>query len=202
MEDLLNRLATHHLLSGDSSQMCIGKTWPSTIMLRDVRDFPAKSDDVLAEGLCMGTESYLKFFSDTRGYERKMSTSEKNVWDIFSKGSVMMYFESLFVNILDKKTPSGEDIVLMKYMKILGEMEISKWNGIVRQIGAMGYPIFAKNPREYAKLPFRNKNNMLVKDMTDMELMERASVLPGHTSSNGYIGVDATREEILSLVRK
>jgi hypothetical protein len=141
--------------------------------------------------------SYLTFFKQTRGYDRPLSPEEKEAWRIFNEGSIMMYFEEVFLNILREIQSTHElgslNQVLLQYMEALANSPINEWDTIVANIGACSYLYFVENPYAYANLIFCNRTDQ-PEDMTDFEILEQLSP----TKSPDRISLQDTRTSLVT----
>ncbi len=148
--------------------LAVPGNWSPRLFFDDLKNNPVRDKRILAQTIHNALEipiTYLKFFEITRGYPRPVNDYQKELLQIFNDGSVMLYFEDLFLELF--LNPSKDEKELLKYLKALSQLSISKWNQVVEGIGASSYQFFAKDPHAYAKLLHR------VKDTEASELMDR-----------------------------
>lgn len=163
------------------TELCLPGQWSPRIFFEDLKTDPVRDKKELAELVllaCQNNMSYLEFYKKSRGHEKKCSSLQKRLWAIFSQGSIMLYFEPLFLRLLDEfrnkedeKEINQETIILLLYMDALSKTPISQWNSIVAKIGACCFQFFAKEPENYVRLLFCHQSDK-PECMTDQELLE------------------------------
>lgn len=150
------------------TDLAVPGNWSPQLFFDDLKNNPVKDKRLLAETIRDALElpiPYLDFFEITRGYSRSVNPYQKGLIELFNEGSIMLYFEDLFLELFTDPTEDEKD--LLKYLKALSQLSISKWNQVVEGIGASSYQFFSKDPHAYAKLLHR------VKDTDASELMDR-----------------------------
>jgi len=146
--------------------------WSPKLFFDDLKNCPVREKNLLAETIRSAMEipiSYLSFFEVTRGYPRATSEQQREIMEIFERGSVMLYFEPLFLDLI--RSPNESADVLLKYIKTLSQLPIARWNEVVGCIGASSYQYFAQDPHSYVKLLTRVKDDD-PEDLMDDELLE------------------------------
>ena len=189
------------------TELAVCGSWSPTIFYSDLKDYPATSKRTLADLVHQANQleqkgdsmPYLEFFEKSRGHPRQnVSDKQKEIWTTFEQGSVMLYFEPIFLRLLQTPTVSEQDQVVLLYIKALGSVPVVKWNGIVEQLGACCYQFFGKEPESYAGLVDRKKGDD-PQTMTDQELLEAIGSKLSPTKYSGRVSVHDSRS---SLIRK
>jgi hypothetical protein len=157
-------------------ELALPGNWPSALFMKDLRDYPVESKRILVKMVQRSLHEkldYLDFFQLSRGKARPNSNQEKEIWDIFSQGSLMLYFESLFLELIaDRQHETREEEkIILAYLKALSQVPVPHWNQILEGIGACCYQYFGKEPWLYARL-IKRKNADIPEEMTDNELLE------------------------------
>ena len=150
--------------------------WSPQLFFEDLKRSPAKDKKSVALAIKSSIEvpiTYLYFFESTRGYPRALTSKQKELCELFDQGSIMLYFESLFLQMFNGKE-TKEDKGLLTYLRVLSRFPISKWNDLIEGLGACSYQYFAQDPHSYAKLLSRVKD-VDPEDLMDKEILE---VLP------------------------
>jgi hypothetical protein len=111
------------------TELSLPGQWSPRIFFEDLKSDPVRDKKELAELVllaCQNNMSYLDFYKKSRGHPKECSSLQKRVWSIFSQGSIMLYFEPLFLRLLDvlknkedEKEISQETIILLLYMDAL-----------------------------------------------------------------------------------
>lgn len=155
MQDLLNAI-----------ECTFPGNWSATLFMNDLKTYPCDVDRI-QKTLNLDVDlTYLEFFEITRGKERP--DSNPIVFELFEKGSIMLYFEEIFLRLINKEhVPSN----LLKYISFLSNTPISRWNKTLEGIGASSYQYFSQSPLTYATLLERTKDTDL-SDLTDHEILD------------------------------
>lgn len=166
-EQLVSKLndATGQLLA-------LNGTWSPTIFFNDLLNFPVRSKRKLAEQVLYSTQKgmdYLEFFNTSRGHPREVR--HPKVWEVFSRGSVMLYFEPLFLKLIEKEDLTKDDLTIVQYLDALSRTSIHQWDSVVEGAGACCWEYFSKDPQAYAKL-LRRTSAVRAEELTDQELIE------------------------------
>lgn len=175
-------------------ELSLPGNWSATIFFQDLKSNPVQSKTQLASAIleaCENNTSYLDFFRNTRGFDKECSEYQKQLYEMFNKGSIMLYFEDLFIRLLDKQTD-----VLILYLNALSESQIGQWDDILKGIGACCYQWFVKEPELYAHLPYR-KNKDGPENMTDSELFEMIESSLSPNSYRGKVSVEDSRSKLI-----
>ena len=174
--------------------------WSSTIFFQDLKDHPLKTKRQLAEAVlnaCHKNTSYLEFFENTRNKPKECTETQKQLWTIFNQGSIMLYFEPLFLKLrLPSSIEEGKRELLILYLNALSQSPISQWNELLKGVGACCYQWFVKEPELYAHLPYR-KDRDSPENMTDFELFEAIESSLSPTSYRGKISVEDSRSQLI-----
>ena len=179
-------------------ELALCGTWSPTLFYRDLKAYPVKSKTQLAELVLEGCEnctSYLEFFEKSRGIPRKCTPEQKEVFEIFNNGSIMLYFEQIFLRLLD-----SPNTILNMYMKALSETSIDKWNEILQGLGACCHQFFAKEPESYLALLSRGKPQT-PEEMTDFELFQAIQSNLSPSLCRGKVSVDDSRSALIQLYK-
>lgn len=183
-------------------ELALPGNWPPSIFFEDLKTSPVRSKSKLAELVNeanLRPMSYLDFFESSRGYPRPdLNDFKLRVWKIFNEGSIMLYFEKLFLYLLNITEPTQYDNVLLQYAEALSRQPITQWNNIVQLIGACCYQFFAKEPELYSKLPYR-KEIRGPEDMTDQELLDKLDANLSPTAYRGKISVEDSRSKLIQM---
>ena len=86
-----------------SIEVSIPGNWSPILFFKDLKQYPCKSKDLFLRNFreaWINKTSYLDFFEATRGFKR---TEDNTIWDIFNKGSIMIFAEDLFLILINKK---------------------------------------------------------------------------------------------------
>lgn len=154
-------------------EIALPGTWSPTMFYSDLKEHPVKSKKILGELIYKANTdqplSYLEFFERSRGSPRPQSDS--TVWDAFGSGSVMLYFEPLFLKLVSKKELSRDDQVILMYIKELAKHPVPHWNAVVENLGCCSYQFFGKEPELYVSLLYR-PDTTSPKNMTDQDLLK------------------------------
>jgi hypothetical protein len=184
-------------------ELSLPGNWSPKIFYNDLRNYPVKDKKELAKQIlesCQKDTSYLAFFEQSRGQPRSTNEFQLQLWGIFSRGSIMLYLESLFLHLLGIDQLTDEINVLVLYLNALSQVPIDQWDQILKGIGACCYQYFIKEPFMYAKLPHR-QNIESPEDMTDQELLDaiESSLLP--TAYRGKISLEDSRSYLIQQYR-
>ena len=180
-------------------ELSLPGNWSPTIFFQDLKAHPVKTKNQLAEAVldaCQKNTTYLEFFEKTRGQAKECNESQKQLWAIFDEGSVMLYFEPLFLKLLSSSAISGGKELLILYLNALSKSPISQWDETLKGVGACCYQWFAKEPELYAHLPYR-KDRDTPENMTDFELFEAIESSLSPTSYRGKISVEDSRSKLI-----
>lgn len=175
-------------------EIALPGTWSPTLFYTDLKEYPVKSKKILGELIYRANTdqalSYLEFFEKSRGVSRPESKENPSVWEAFSSGSVMLYFEPLFLKSVSKKELSRDDQVILMYIKELSKHPVPHWNAILENLGCCSYQFFGKEPELYVSLLYRTDTTS-PKNMTDQDLIKE---LPDQTVT--------CRSELVELYEK
>lgn len=136
-------------------ELALPGTWSPTLFYSDLKEYPVKSKDELAKAVynaCLNYVSYSEFFENTRGKPRPCTPLQERLLNIYNSGSLMLYFEKLFIELFEAKEITHEIEYLLLYLKALADTNIANWNNILRGMGASDYQAFAKDPMSYARI--------------------------------------------------
>lgn len=171
-----------------ASEIALPGGWSPVLFYEDLRKYPSQSKTLLAENIAervrMPNASYLRFFEKTRGIPHpllaqnpQLQTQVQRIFDVFTNGSVMLYFEDFFLKMcfLDRPINQAENIILL-YVDALSKSPITQWNDIVRKIGCCRFEYFAKEPELYSQLLVNRKSSGLINNpkpemMADFDLL-------------------------------
>ena len=181
--------------------------WSPTIFYSDLRDYPVSSKRRLAELVHRANQleqkgpqrmSYLEFFELSRGEPRPNTTeSQKQIWEIFEQGSVMLYFEPIFLRLIGRSEGLSKfDQVTLLYIKALSQAPVVQWNKILEGLGACCYQFFGKEPDLYAQLVYRTEDKS-PEMMTDQEMLDAIGSKLSPTSYRGRISIDDCRSALI-----
>lgn len=186
---------------GDFSglDIALNGAWSPTIFYQDLKNHPVKDKKELAELVyqaCRTNMPYLEFFEKSRGYSRVVNDIEKQLWDTFERGSVMLYFEPIFLHLLQFNEMNSEYNVLIAYVDAMSRVPVNQWNPILKGIGACCYQFFAKESSLYAKLPYRTRDD-IPEEMTDEELLNALDCELSPEHGHGKISIEDSRTALV-----
>lgn len=172
--------------------------WSAKIFISDLQVYPPSNINtfyVLYGDAARINKTYLEFFHDSRGYIRPQSNDEFQVeiWKIFSQGSVMLYFEDIFIRLLSQ-IPTNDDITILQYIKILSINPISQWDNILSRLGACCYEFFAKEPYLYLAL-LQPKTTQL----TDQQMLTKLGLTLLNKQYPGKCSRQDSRSELIKI---
>ena len=179
--------------------------WSPKIFYDDIMTAPVVNSEILVAAmkkLTLTNITYLNFFHETRGYEKSLTSYQKELYTLFSKGSLMLYFEEIFLHLLSSSTSftvqnEGRNEDLLKFLEALAANPISKWNEIVANIGACHYIWFAKEYALYLPLLNRRDQNTY-ENYTDEELL---NCIGAKLEQIGEITISDSRSKLIALVK-
>lgn len=192
--------------------------YSSELFLSDLDTFPVQSNicyDVLRN---YPNANYLDFFKLTRGFERPGSTPNEDdpievkdniefknkIWEIFSRGSLMLYFENLFIRIVNSKVliHKNKD-ALLSYLKMLSENPVSEWDKIVSNLGCYCYEFFSNEPELYLDLFENFHKDQNIENMTDFEILKKINYkLPlGSKNYPNMITRKSSRSDLIKFAK-
>lgn len=178
-------------------ELSIPGNWSPTLFFEDLKIYPVVNKRVLINELyraCCSHVSYLEFFERTRGHSK--SISYPYLYELFDRGSVMLYMETFFLNLLKRPNQMLNDsrlTRLFEYIEILSKNPVSKWNEILNQIGCCCYQFFVKEPELYLPVIFKSSS---IESKTDQELLSpQGNVSP--TKYQGKISIYDSRSALL-----
>jgi len=186
-----------------SNEIALPGNWSPTIFYNDLKKYPSISKLALSNGIVQANlekMSYLEFFEKTRGYSREHKSLE--VWDIFNNGMIMLYFENVFLKLSENEQYDNDDKIILMYMKALSQSHTSKWNDIVKGIGACCYQFFSKEPYLYIPLLSRKNIDNDLTLLTDMELLTKLELTLSPRKYRDKISVDDTRTQLIEAVKQ
>jgi len=155
---------------------CLCGSFSPTVFYKDLFQYPVKSKRKLGELILAANQKaigYLDFFHLSRGFPRPIHNQE--VWDVFNRGSVMLYFEPVFLRLVEVEKLSNDDRTLLMYLDALSRTSIDQWDQIVEGIGACCYEFFINEPETYVRL-IRRTNAEAAEELTDHELLEQLRI--------------------------
>lgn len=179
-------------------ELALPGNWPPNLFYQDLQDYPVETKRKLAVAVQSGlTESknYLEFFEETRGFKRPTSEEQLEIWKIFSCGSLMLYFEPLFLRLLDRPQMEGYQVILA-YLQALSETAVMYWNSILEGVGACCYQFFGKEPDLYARLITRTSADT-PEEMTDQEILDAINSNLSPTAYNNKISTEDSRSALI-----
>lgn len=174
------------------------------LFLSDLKDYPISNEICYRTLLKYPNESYLDFFKISRGYPRVGSDDPqiKFIFDLFSKGSLMLYFENLFLKLISKnRQPHPKEEVLINYLKILSEKRVTDWDRIVSELGCCCYEFFCKEPELYLDINDQNEDD--ISKLNDFQLLQKTNFqfplslkeYPGHITRK------SSRSELIKFIK-
>lgn len=181
-------------------ELVLSGTWSPKLFYKDLKEYPVATKRILASVMCEAMQknmSYLEFFEKTREFKRPEHETQTKIWQIFNQGSIMLYFEELFLQLLQEPQMEGHTIILA-YLEVLSKSPVVQWNAIVEGIGACCYQFFAKEAPLYAHLIKRTSADQ-PEDMTDQELLE---VLNSNLSPTAYHNKISMHDSRSAMIRK
>jgi hypothetical protein len=190
------QLVIQSLNDSIGQELSLPGNWSPTIFFNDLHEYPVKNKKELAKIVldsCQKNTNYLEFFEKSRGKPRPCNDKQIKLWNIFSNGSVMLYFESTFLKLHNEEYDND---ILILYLNALSQTPISHWDEVLKGIGACCYQWFIKEPELYTRLPYR-KNMNVPEDMTDQELFDAIESSLSPTSYRGKISVDDSRSQLI-----
>lgn len=182
-----------------SEELALPGNWSSKLFITDFQ--PDNNLLVIAEYLFNSLQQenpdYLKYYQQVWNKPHPYYPKTEDqcwVWKVFSTGSIMYYFEDIFLEYLhvEKLTPAQK--FLVQYCEAMSNYPIYKWDSIVKLIGACCYNYFVQEPDKYVNLLFKSDpNNPDL--MTDDQIIEKLNVnltLSCHKNNLGYSGCRST----------
>jgi len=169
--------------------------WPESFFFEDLKTYPVQTKQLLVVALQKALhehQTYLEFFQVTRGFEHPREKDHPEIWKLFDRGSLMLHFEQLFKELLDKSEHNQDERVIIAYLKALSKTPVAHWNAVVEGIGACCYEFFGKEPYLYARLIRRNNADQ-AEDMTDPEILEAIQI---------QISPKKSRSDLIQLYQK
>ena len=141
--------------------------YSAKLFISDLQEYPVSKEACFQVLKQYPNISYLDFFKLTRKIPRPGSEVLENantelireiefkieIWNIFSKGSLMLYFEPLFLKLISpryKLHPKAD--VLLYYLRQLSSKLITEWDKIVCNLGCCCYEFFCLEPELYLDL--------------------------------------------------
>jgi hypothetical protein len=180
-------------------ELSLPGNWSATIFFQDLKDYPVKSKKELAEAVldsCLNSINYLEFFRKTRDKDRPCNELQIKLFEIFNNGSIMLYFEPLFLRLYEVNEINQDVNLFLLYLNALSQSPISKWDEILKGIGACCYQWFAKEAELYIRLPYRQSMNT-PEEMTDQELFDAIESSLSPTSYRGKISIEDSRSKLI-----
>ena len=187
-----------------STELALPGSWSSKLFYSDLKTAPVQSKRILANTLEQANRepmSYLMFFEQSHGYPKNVSDFCRELYPLFERGSIMLYFEDCFLRLLEETTPDPCDEIVLQYVRALSHRNIGQWDAIVAGIGACCYQFFAKEPELYIQLVYRTGPDC-PEHMTDQELLDKIAQGQSGLSPNKYngkISIHDSRTELLRL---
>lgn len=177
--------------------------WSPKIFYDDIMNAPVSDSNILISSMksLIHSEkpmSYCEFFFVTRGYEKKLTPYQKEIYSLFENGSLMLYFEEIFLSLLNSEKERNEDLI--KFLSALGTSPIYKWNDILANIGACHYLWFAKEYSLY--LPLLNrKDQSSFENYTDAELFQYLGLELKEIGLDSEIRICDSRRKLIEFVK-
>lgn len=175
--------------------------WSPQIFYSDLMSKPVKSSEILISSMkklmteIRNEPSYLNFFFETRGYKKEITPYQEELFNLFNKGSIMLYFEPIFLKLIEN--PIRDDITI-KFISALSNSNIDKWNDIVKNAGACCYSWYAKEHELYLPLLSR-KDKEQYENYTDEELLACKNL---KLEQIGIITPNDSRSKLIELLKK
>lgn len=161
----------------------VNGTWSLKMLFDDLESYPVDKELILSN--LNKQVSYLEFFKETRGFEKEVTPYQKQVFDIFDNGSIMLYFENIFLHLLkkDKICP------IFSLMEKLSQLHISSWWNVIKETGAASVNLFISDPLSY----FEN-------EVKDKEYLNKNKLSLGYYSDIEYniIGPEFNRSQLIT----
>ena len=194
-------------------EIAVPGTWSPELFYLDMKQYPVVHKTITSKRIAEILRSkenttYLEFFEETRGYARfpNLTPFQSQVFEIFERGSIMLYFEKVFLKLIDR-APSEEDLILFEFLKKLSGEPITDWNETVAEIGACCFQFFAKEPYSYMKLIYWDKAVVTgdpttdYENMKDQELLARENITLEFSSCPGKLSIEDSRSKLLSHIK-
>ena len=192
-------------------EIAVPGTWSPELFYLDMKNYPVVHKTITSKRIAEILRSkenttYLEFFEETRGYARfpNLTPFQSNVFEIFERGSIMLYFEKVFLKLIDR-APSEEDLILFEFLKKLSGQPITDWNETVAEIGACCFQFFAKEPYSYMKLITRDKavvtNDPDYENMTDQDLLTKENITLEYSACPSRLSIEDSRSNLLSRIK-
>lgn len=167
---LTNKLNRENIISYISKlgevgeDLCFPGNWSCDLFIKDIEKYPPLSLTDMALNVKYGGD-YKIFFHKTRGHPHPLSIKDERVWNIFSTGSVMIYFENTFIYMLYKEFLSIDDVIVLQVIENLSKILVIQWDAYLSSIGCCCYEFFMKEPYSYVDI-IKRINKPLVDDPT------------------------------------
>lgn len=157
--------------------------WSPTLLMRELEESPPISMRVLAKAVRRSNlkrVSYLELFKTTRDEDKERTDRERRLFELFEQSSLMLYFEDLFLRLLEES-----DEQLEKIMERLAKLPAHRWNEVTDRLGALCFEWFALEPDLYLDV-----------SISDVELIERVRRL------DSYCLVASSRSKLFSQLEE
>ena len=122
--------------------------WSLKLYTEDIKylGLENKFNDIIVK---YGNMKYLDMYSAINGGPKKISNFVKRVYDVFSDGSILLYFEHLFMYLL-KCDENETDEKILNFMNSMSKLDVMEWNSYVkRELKAASICMFITDPVSY-----------------------------------------------------
>ena len=199
MEELL--ITLNKLLG---KEFAVPANWSPQILHSDLMKEPVKSQEILIQELQKVNDkkepSYLEFYFATRGVPKLCTDRQKKLYEIFGKGQIMLYFESVFIDLLNSP-PKENEGAFLQFISALSSQPLNKWDSIVAHTGACCYQWFVKEPYAYIKLLTR-KDKKDYNNYTDEELFQIKNWTLQMCAEKDKVSIHDSRSYCIQLLNK
>ncbi len=198
ISDISSILISINKLVGEECALPGG--WSPKIFYEDLMNKPVMSSEVLVASMKKLTQniqnepSYLNWFEETRGYKKEVTEYQKELYTLFGKNSIMLYFEEIFLKMLNQTT---RDELLLQYIYTLSRSQIDQWNDIVKESGACCYQWYAKEHELYLQL-LKRKDDISNDNKTDQEIFKDTKY---KLEQIGQLTPNDSRSKLIDLIK-
>lgn len=123
-----------------------------------LNDFKEIKPDIISK---FHTFSYLEMYEKVIGEEKKLNDFQRRVFNVFNCGSIMLYFENVFIRLLYEKRSINSE--MLNIMEDLTTIAIQNWDNYLSKIGAISAFLFINDPFSY--LFYRVKDEDILRDL-------------------------------------
>ncbi len=198
ISDISSILISINKLVGEECALPGG--WSPKIFYEDLMNKPVMSSEVLVASMKKLTQniqnepSYLNWFEETRGYKKEVTEYQKELYTLFGKNSIMLYFEEIFIKMLNMKERNE---ILLQYIYILSQSSIDQWDSVVKKSGACCYQWYAKEHELYLALMTR-KDEISYENKTDEQLFKGTKY---KLEQIGQLTPNDSRSKLIDLIK-